>query len=179
MVGSKFSILALAILLLVLTSCATPLSERFSCGNSDWYEIGRRDGSSGASAERFHTYRAQCGDRLDPQSEDMYRNGRNAGLVEFCTATNAFELGRMNIRYNAVCPPQMEHPFLQAYEKGQRAHELELVNKKLSVRIEQIAQALTENRTIASDQKQELAHELENLKQQRVQNEEELNKMSR
>lgn len=179
LVGSKTIISALAALLLVSACSTTPLEDRFSCANSDWYEIGRRDGASGAPLARWAHYHERCGDRIDPQSEDMYRNGRNSGLVEYCTPNNAFELGRMHIAYNSVCPSQMESAFTEAYEKGTHARELDLETKRVSQRIEQLSQQLTEQRTIASDQKAKLSGELEVLKQQRAELEQQINKIAR
>lgn len=179
MVGSRSIIWALMALFLLSACSTTPLAERFSCANSDWYEIGRRDGASGAPPERWSHYHEKCGDRIDPQSEDMYRNGRNSGLVEYCTPANAFELGRMHIAYNSVCPPQMEPLFVQAYDKGSHARELDLESKRLSQRIEQLAQKLTEQRSIASEQKAKITGELDALKEQRAQLEQEIKKIAR
>lgn len=178
MVGSKSFIAALAGLTL-LCSCATPLAERFSCSNSDWYEIGRRDGASGASEGLLDKYHEKCGDRLEPESEDMYRNGRNAGLVEYCTVRNGFELGKMHVAYHSVCPTGMETAFLQSYQKGSRARELEQQNKKLETRIEQLAQELSGSRAVASDDKASISTELRQLKNQHAENKQELEKISR
>lgn len=179
MVGSKSLILTLTSFLVLFAGCATPLESRFSCSTSDWYEIGRRDGASGAPTERLASYRSKCGDRLESESADMYRNGRNAGLVEYCTARNGFELGRMRVAYNSVCPKVVEDEFLNAYEKGARARVLESENKKLQSRIEQIAQELNSPRGVASDKNYTLMDELADLKKQRAKNEQELTKIAR
>jgi hypothetical protein len=180
LVGSKSFIFALLSILFVVSACtSTPLAERFSCANSDWYEIGRRDGASGASTDRINGYLEKCGHRLEPESEDMYINGRNAGLVEYCTGKNGFELGRMNVTYNHVCPTTMEKDFVAAFERGTRARTLELENKKLENRIEQLAAELSGSRSIASENKDAIAEELKFLKGKRAANEQELTKIAK
>jgi len=167
-------------LILPLGACTnTPLAERFSCSNSDWYEIGRRDGASGASPDRIQTYRQKCGEHLEAESIDMYTNGRNAGLVEYCTGKNGFELGRMNVAYNHVCPGTMEKDFLAAFDRGSRARVLEFENKKLENRIEQLAAELAGSRNVASDDKTAISQELQNLKDKRAENQNELTKITK
>lgn len=180
LVGSRSYIFALLGILSLTGACnSTPLAERFSCANSDWYEIGRRDGASGASPDRIEIYKGKCGQRLENESEDMYINGRNAGLVEYCTGKNGFELGRMNVAYNHVCPHSMEKDFLVAFERGVRARNIEMENKKIETRIEALAAQLLDSRAVASDSKNAISDELQNLKDKRVENDQELTKITK
>src|SRR5262249_3542610 len=129
---------------------------RISCSNSDWFEIGRRDGAAGAPLERQQGYSESCGQNFDDVNENAYRNGRERGLVEYCTETNAFELGRMRVNYYNVCPSALEEKFQAAYSKGEYARTIEMENQRISKRIDQLNQQLDPRRSIASDEMAEV-----------------------
>lgn len=121
---------ALILLIATLVSgCATkPLVA--GCEQRDWFELGRTDGAVGASESQLQNHTRQCRTEFHSEWETMYTNGRNAGLVEFCSAENAYELGRMGQTYLYVCPSTMESKFLAEYRRGQRSRELEIANKQ-------------------------------------------------
>ena len=104
----------------------------------------------------------------------MYTNGRNAGLVEYCTAENAYQLGRMGIAYMYVCPSTIENKFLSGYRKGQRARELEIENKKLDGRIDSVAEKL--NQSANDFERLRLTAELAQLQATRSKNQKEMDK---
>jgi len=158
-----------------MTACSGAKVEQASCDQADWYELGRRDGSQGSTSERLSKHRQGCAKAFHANWETMYLNGRNAGLVEYCEPKNAYELGRMGIAYLYVCPSTVEQPFITAYRRGQRAHDLELESKRLDLQIDQLSQKLM----VANnkyDQK-EISSELSQLKKERALKDKELSKI--
>jgi hypothetical protein len=152
-----------------------PSADRISCQNSDWYEIGRRDGASGAPVDRLKNYEKTCNGVVDPENEVVYRNGRNAGLVEYCSTRNGYELGRMNSNYQDVCPSQMEDAFMKAYKSGGLARQSEAISRKLSDRIDDLTDRLENDKEADSDQRAELRSQIESLKEQRAEIDEQSN----
>lgn len=167
--------LALGTALLIVGCSSTP--EKISCAQRDWYEVGRHDGAQGATLDHLATYKNECGRDFNDSRESLYTNGRNAGLVEFCSEDNAYQLGRMGIAYRYVCPSTVEESFLTGYRKGQEARHLEVANKKLDAAIDETVSKIdrTENRT----ERRELAGELEQLKKKRAQNEKTLDRVTK
>jgi len=168
--------LKVALILLLasaLSACSSGgTKEHASCERTDWYEIGRRDGSQGATSDKLAQHQARCGEALRDESETMYTNGRNAGLVEYCEPKNGYELGRMGIAYFYVCPSTVESAFLSAFRKCQRAHDLEVESNRLNLKIDELAQRLVASQN-SFDQRQ-IASEITQLKRTRTQKEKEL-----
>lgn len=159
----------------LISSCATqPPQSLSNCSNYDWYEFGRRDGARGLNLDRLEHFQNLCGEAFSGENQTMYLNGRNAALVEFCTPRNGFELGRLNIAYQAVCPMNLEEPFLQAYQKGTEARELELENKRISNRMNELSSLLGNLRAPNTEKADQLRDELEDLRRSRAQNEQQL-----
>jgi hypothetical protein len=160
-----------------LSGCSSikPVSDKATCEQTDWYEIGRRDGSQGSPTDRLTQHQKQCDKQFKNDWETMYTNGRNAGLVEYCEPQNGYELGRMGIAYYYVCPSTIEPQFLSGYRRGQQARDLEQQNQKLDEQIDQTAQKLI--RAGNPNEQDELAKQLDELKKTRAKNEQELGKI--
>lgn len=160
-----------------LAACASK-QEKITCAQRDWYEVGRRDGAQGATLDRLLQYKRECGSQFQTGFETIYVNGRNAGLVEYCAPENAFELGRMGLSYMYVCPSTMEPQFLTAYRKGQQTRHLQLRKKDLDAQIETLTNQILQTHAGSFDNRK-LQDELTDLKQQRAQNEQALDKTAR
>jgi len=150
-------------------------AEIVACGQRDWYETGRHDGSQGATLDRLSTYKSECGSDFESLWETMYSNARNAGLFEYCAPENSFELGRMGIAYHYVCPSTSEPEFLAGYRRGQQARDLEIQNQQLDAEIDMIVAKLTA--AANTYEKRQLAGELDGLRRVRAKNERELDKI--
>ncbi len=112
--------IVLLIALTLTSGCAsTRLITATPCQGLDWFEIGRRDGALGKTANTLAEHFEECKFGEKPNSE-LYVNGRNAGLVDFCTNQSGFEIGRAGTQYMAVCPDHLEKRFMPGYEQGQR-----------------------------------------------------------
>lgn len=167
----------LALGLFTILAACTSTPDRVSCAQRDWYENGRHDGAQGATLDRLAKYKAECGNEFISSFESLYTNGRNAGLVEYCTPENAFQLGRMNISYMYTCPSTVEEQFLTAYRKGQEARQLEVANKKIDAKIDENLGRMNSAENKA--ERRELASEIEELKRKRAQNEKTLDKVTK
>ncbi|RYZ80335.1 MAG: DUF2799 domain-containing protein, partial [Proteobacteria bacterium] len=113
-----------------------------SCANIDWFEVGRADGAMGSPAEKSADYHLRCDATPHPFSQELYANGRNAGIVEFCTNTAGFEAGRNGSAYEGVCPDFLEKGFLESFRIGQKVRELESDNTDLQDRIDGLVRLL-------------------------------------
>ncbi len=90
--------------------------------------MGRRDGSQGRLANQIQDYAEQCKNAQTPPQVDLYLNGREAGLTDYCTSQNGFEAGRMGREYRHVCPENLEAKFLSGYRRGLKLRSLESQN---------------------------------------------------
>lgn len=163
----------LACVTIAMIGCTTlPLAtapQQPNCANLDWFEIGRVDGSLGTQTARSKEYESRCEHTAHPFDSDLYTNGRNAGLVEYCTATSGFEAGRNNATYEKVCPDHLEKAFLENYELGARVRNLESENADLQSRIDNLVRLLAPNQPGSSVRAQ-----IDQLRDARVQNETEI-----
>lgn len=173
---SSLKILFVVALAMVITAgCATP-GKRVACAERDWYETGRRDGMQGRPVTRLDQFKVACEGSVYSDWETMFVNGHNAGLVEYCAPDNAFELGRMGLAYQYVCPSTVEEKFLAGYRRGQKARDLESANQRLGVKIENVVAELDG----AADgyERRLLSSELSQLRSERARVERQLNRIS-
>lgn len=178
--GTKTSVYRYFIFGLILlgTGACSTTSDKYTCENFDWYEIGRRDGASGTTLDRIEKYHNSCHSDFDTSAESMYRNGRNKGLVEYCSGRNGFELGRMRIKYNAVCPKTAESDFMKSYERGETARRLEVENQRLTAQIDEMTEQSNNTASLSDEEKQKLSSDIESLKKQRAENDQEILRIS-
>lgn len=169
----RLAMVAIGIYLLMNSGC-TALEKAPACANLDWYEIGRQDGVNGEAKEVFLSHKAACAGSKELPNEDLYLNGRNAGLVEFCTAQAGLEAGKAGRTYRKVCPEHLETAFLPAYDVGRRIHLLEIENADIEKRMSDIFSRLSSRGTRPSEQTT-LQGRLEELRQRRAQNEIQIN----
>lgn len=143
-----------------------------SCANIDWFEVGRADGAMGSSLAKSADYNVRCDSTAYPFSQELYLNGRNAGIVEFCTNTAGFEAGRNGSSYEGVCPDFLEKGFLESYRIGLKVRELESDNIDLQERIDGLVRLLAPNQPGSS-----VRAKIDELRQLRVQNENEIDSL--
>jgi len=162
--------LTIPLLMLLLSGCgSTPVAVVSKCQSADWYEIGRQDGAQGEPAEKLETRRDECQNYYTEKAEALYLNGRERGLVEYCTSENGLALGRRAELYYYVCPYNLEAGFIGAYKRGKRILALERANQDLDRKIaEMTAQSVGRAPASATEQV-----ELDQLRKQRMQNDKE------
>lgn len=127
-----------------LTASSSASLGKSACANLDWYEAGRSDGSLGYPLRSgLAQHRENCTGPSIPNDVDLYSNGREAGLIIFCSPTGGIEAGRSGAQYEDVCPSNLEASFLSHYELGQRLRLLDGESSELSSRISNLTDLLS------------------------------------
>lgn len=103
-------------LVLIFTSCAT--LKKDDCLTADWYQIGYEDGTKGHPASRFAKHKKACAKYEVTPILDIYLDGRDEGLRQFCTPYNAYRLGIRGKSYQNQCAAISPAEFIQAYNRG-------------------------------------------------------------
>jgi hypothetical protein len=115
--------LALATAVWALAGCAS-LSED-ECRRADWGAIGQRDGAAGAGLDRLDDHAKACQKVGVVPDDDLWRQGREAGLVRYCTGPNGRDVGARGGGYGGVCTGDAEVAFLRGYEIGRQIQSLQ------------------------------------------------------
>lgn len=113
----KYAPLLMLPLFVLLSSCAKMMNEN-ECLVADWRTIGFQDGSAGLTEQQLAKRGEACAEFGVAPDMDQYLLGRDQGLRSFCIPRRGFDLGRGNVRYNNVCPSDIEGVFLSAYQDG-------------------------------------------------------------
>jgi hypothetical protein len=130
------SIPSLLIVCSLLAGCASLSKEE--CVQGNWEVIGSNDASEGQPASRFADHQKAC-DKYDvkPVQAD-YLKGYKKGLVNYCTPTNGFNVGRNGYKYNSICPATTEAEFMRGYLRGRSLHEIETAIAELQRQIDDL-----------------------------------------
>jgi hypothetical protein len=115
--------LGLLVLTLLASGCAS--MSRQECAVADWQTVGYEDGVNGYSGERIARYRTACSKYGVAPDLGRYQAGREQGLREFCRPANGYRIGAAGGNYGAVCPDDLEAPFLSAFNAGHELYTLE------------------------------------------------------
>lgn len=99
------------------------------CAGIDWWEVGRTDGVSGEPLEKsLRESQVRC-----PNVDvDLFKNGHEAGLVEYCSPAQGLAAGRSGLAYENSCPPHLERAFLEKYQEGRRIQRMELEHSSIT-----------------------------------------------
>ena len=119
--------------ILILAGCASSPAKVLPCASTDWYELGRQNGSRGIASAQEDQIGKSCKSteqKLDARA--AYDSGVSLGLSEYCTESNGFQMGKANIKYNGSCPQVLEEAFLRGFQKGVKA--VQLTNEKQNLR---------------------------------------------
>lgn len=112
---------------MLLSSCATLSVEE--CVVGDWQTIGYNDGVAGYSANRLAAHSKACAKANVTADYKSWERGRQLGLKQYCTVSNAYNIGRRGLELNSVCPATMTRTLQQANRQGREYYSL---NKQLS-----------------------------------------------
>lgn len=122
------SMLPLSILcgVLLLSSCATLSQQECLVGN--WQTIGYNDGAAGYDSSRLAAHTKACAKANVAPDYQAWERGRTIGLKQYCTASNAYNIGRSGRALNNVCPAAMTSLLQTRNQQGQEYYAL---NKQL------------------------------------------------
>jgi hypothetical protein len=112
----------------VLTAGCASMSKD-ECLAVDWRTIGYEDGVEGYPGDHIAEHRKACAKYGVRADLDLYQQGRNQGLHEFCQPRNGYRLGARGASYNGVCSGELESPFLASFDSG---HQLYVLSARLS-----------------------------------------------
>jgi hypothetical protein len=110
-------------LILSLSACASLSKDE--CLQADWYEIGHSDGMEGLKSSRLSEHNKACIEYHVIPDKIRYSQGRQDGLLRYCTPENGLQEGLDGHSYQKVCPYEIESAFLKNYRKGKAIYELE------------------------------------------------------
>lgn len=102
--------------------CATLTKEQCTMGN--WQAIGYTDGVAGYYADRLASHAKACAKTGVSPDYQAWERGRQQGLKQYCTPTNAYELGRRGQQLNGVCPANMANQLQQLNAQGREYYTL-------------------------------------------------------
>ena len=112
---SSLSLVVLGSMIL-LSSCAT-LSKQ-ECLVGDWQAIGYNDGVAGYQSERLASHAKACAKASVAPDYLAWERGRQLGLKQYCTSSNAYNIGRRGRSLNNVCPISLANTLQTANQKG-------------------------------------------------------------
>jgi len=100
----------------LLAGCAT-LSKQ-ECLVGDWQAIGYNDGVAGHYSGRLASHTKACAKANVTPNYQAWEHGRKLGLQQYCTISNAYNIGRRGRQLNNVCPITMANTLQSANQKG-------------------------------------------------------------
>lgn len=112
---SSLSLVVLGSMIL-LSSCAT-LSKQ-ECLVGDWQAIGYNDGVAGYQSERLASHAKACAKASVAPDYLAWEHGRQLGLKQYCTTSNAYNIGRRGRSLNNVCPITLVNTLQTANQEG-------------------------------------------------------------
>jgi uncharacterized small protein (DUF1192 family) len=114
-------------LLLLLGGCSS-MSQN-ECATADWRTVGYEDGVNGYPGDRIAQHRKDCAKYGVTTNLDLYQQGRQQGLLEFCQPANGYRVGVQGRNYYGVCPAALEPKFMAAFDSG---HQLYVLQSRVS-----------------------------------------------
>lgn len=120
-------IFLLSMFALLMGACST--STKNSCNNNDWKEIGKESGRKGEAADVVMKDQKKCEKLGIDIPLNAYKDGWLEGIDQYCSESNAFELGQDGDKHTVEnCPIELQPAFQASYDKGLKLKE---VNKEL------------------------------------------------
>ena len=133
-------IFGLTVAAMLLSSCASMSKQE--CLTANWLDQGFRDGRNGEPLARIEDHREACAKVGVRPDQSLYLQGRDRGILLYCTPDNGMQEGRLGRSYRNACPAHLEHQFLRAYEQGKQFYEVEQRIEKLNSQSSQLEKEL-------------------------------------
>lgn len=135
-----FHLIIMAGIMALLAACAS-MSEK-ECLSADWFEQGHLDGRNGQPPTRIIEHRKACAKVAVMPDGELYRQGWEHGIIEYCTPANGLAEGRAGRTYRNVCPAELEGEFLFSHQRGMELYEAERRVSDLQRQIDQLQRKL-------------------------------------
>jgi hypothetical protein len=107
--------------LALLGGCASSMSKD-ECRMVDWRTVGYEDGVAGRPGNRIGDHRRACAEHGVAPDLTAYMAGREAGMREFCQASNGYRVGASGQAYAGTCPADLAPAFERGYDVGRELH---------------------------------------------------------
>ncbi|WP_338518665.1 DUF2799 domain-containing protein [Alteromonas gracilis] len=88
--------------------------------SSSWEEIGFTVATDGKPATEFYALVEACDQTTDETQETLFVKGYMAGIKNFCTYDNGYQLGLTEETYPNVCPSSMADNFMHGFKVGMK-----------------------------------------------------------
>lgn len=111
---------AVSLAAVLATGCASMSEEE--CRYVDWRTVGYEDGAAGRPASRLGDHRRACADHGVTPDLAAYTAGREAGMREFCQASNGYRVGASGQVYYGTCPADLAPAFERGYDTGRELY---------------------------------------------------------
>jgi len=112
----RILLLSITLLHAAIMGCAS--LDKSQCEQGDWYALGHQDGNHGKQASRITKHQSACIEYSIKIDQVEYMRGWNDGILSYCTVATGFSLGRQGLKYNYVCPAELEASFVNGYREG-------------------------------------------------------------
>jgi hypothetical protein len=155
----KIRLGSFAVTAVLLSGCASMAEQE--CLTANWLDQGFRDGRNGYGLSRIEDHRQACAKVGVRPDDALYFEGRDQGILYYCTPENAVQEGRKGAQYRNACPAHLEHEFLVSYEKGREIHDAEQRLEKLNREASQLEKALSDEDD--ADERRQLRRELRDI----------------
>lgn len=152
------SLLKLCLLsgVVLLSGCATLSKEECKIGN--WQAIGYSDGVAGYYPDRLISHAEACSKASVMPDNQAWERGRQMGLKQYCTASNAYTLGRRGTTFNKVCPVTTTDTLQQINRQGLESYRL---NKQINADKQLLEKYRTEYEKLRNGEKLDFKTEKE------------------
>lgn len=162
-------IFPILVVFLSISGCQTMdlAKEKEPCGERDWFELGRADGTKGVPNLNWKERVKVCSDFSETHHQS-YLSGWYAGVDDFCSPDHAYLFGRTGLAYYNICPASKEKEFTTAYQKGLQVFLYEKNNKRLNQEIRQLESSSGEEAQL---------DKIENLLEERAENQKQISEI--
>ncbi len=169
----KVSIVLVAVVL--ISSCASMTENE--CLTVNWLDQGFRDGRNGQALSRLEEHRQACAKVGVTPNRQLYFQGRDQGILHYCSPQNALQEGLKGQPYRNACPAHLEHGFLVAYDKGKQIYDAEQRVEKLNQQSSQLENTLKKEND--QEERRYLRQELRDIDRQLQQAREDMRYLER
>jgi hypothetical protein len=119
--NTKRCVATVALMLFASLSYASEYAGKAQCvTSSSWEEIGFTVATDGKPATEFYALVEACEKNLDETQETQFVKGYMAGIKNFCTYDNGYQLGLTEEAYPNVCPSSMADNFMHGFKVGMK-----------------------------------------------------------
>lgn len=141
-ISAVMRLIGLLFLVLLVNGCATLGKDE--CLTANWETIGYEDGTRGLEASRIGKHRSACAKHGVTPDLELYTEGREHGLEEYCKSSVGYNVGVRGGRYLNVCPAYSERDFLAGYRYGQDIYKTQSQLRSLRNKLKSKETALDE-----------------------------------